>query len=56
MESEENVALLERQKECLNGLQEKHNVLIERAQDLCDEDSECSELEEIKEVRKIDFK
>lgn len=51
MQSEENVALLEKQKQCLLALEEKHANIMERAQELYEVDPESEELEQLKEVR-----
>lgn len=55
MESEENVALLEKQREVLQELQARHLELAEKAEELYEDDPEGSELEEIQNVSVSDL-
>jgi hypothetical protein len=50
MESEENVALLEKQKQCLKVLGERHAELVEKLQELEADYPDPSEIEDVREV------
>ena len=52
MESEENMALLEKQRQCMEQLREEHQQLVESATQAQEEDPDGEEYEELLQVRK----